>query len=282
MAIGCVVLDFDGTFTDVEQEAAPFGEAFVKNLSDLLGGTLDPSAWTQAQAEVQAQPQRYGWMWGDKVVAPGVADPYILSTASANRVLDARGVLKDTELRTAVVSALYRTSYQHTRTAFRPHAKEVLAQVLQKGLPVYVVSNAETGTVQKKLRTLGVPVEDAGQEPPRGAVRLFGDARKFAVEATPTPDAAWNALPESIDLGIGRPIWVQRGNYYRVLREIWRQTGKTPAETFVAGDIYELDLALPQALGCQVHLVTRASTPLYEQKKAHTAGEDLRELLKYV
>ncbi len=37
MAIRCVVLDFDGTFTDVAAEGAPFVLHFRRRLSEVLG-----------------------------------------------------------------------------------------------------------------------------------------------------------------------------------------------------------------------------------------------------
>ena len=72
--------------------------------------------------------------------------------------------------------------------------------------------------------------------------------------------------------GLPRPIYLRRGKYYESLREIWRATGATPAETLVCGDIFELDLALPAALGAQVVLIERNNTLPYERAATERAG----------
>ena len=83
----------------------------------------------------------------------------------------------------------------------------------------------------------------------------------------------FDALEESTQIpGLDRPVYLRRGRYYEVLRDIWTRTEATPESTFVCGDIYELDLALPAQLGARVHLVARASTPAYELDAAEAAG----------
>jgi hypothetical protein len=54
----------------------------------------------------------------------------------------------------------------------------------------------------------------------------------------------------------------------------------------VIGDIFELDLAMPLALGARIGLVSSAQTPPYERAfvAAHPRGrviDDLREIPRY-
>ena len=56
------------------------------------------------------------------------------------------------------------------------------------------------------------------------------------------------------------------------LRRIWKETGTTPEQTLVAGDIFELDLALPAALGAHVQLVARDNAMAYELNAVKALG----------
>jgi hypothetical protein len=65
--------------------------------------------------------------------------------------------------------------------------------------------------------------------------------------------------------GLPRSIPLRRANYFRALRdEVWKEDLEGPSRTLVCGDVFELDLALPAALGARVHLVTREDTPPHE------------------
>jgi FMN phosphatase YigB (HAD superfamily) len=282
MAIRCIVLDFDGTFTDVDREAVPFVESFPRLMADLVGAERLNGLWDRAIAEVKAQPHVYGWIFDGKVVAPGDADPYILATAAANRVFEALGLVRDSRLRGGVTQLLYQQAYQHTLPVFRAHAAEVMKDLLGRGLAVFVVSNSDSAAVRRKIETLGFPVLTPDAAPRAGHIQVFGDARKFAVEELLVGDPVFDALPVQADIGGPRQVFVRRGAYFRVLRDIWARSGTDAASTLVCGDIYELDLALPQALGCEVHLVSRGSTPEVERRfvGAGRTSDDLRALLK--
>ncbi len=261
----CIVLDFDGTFTDVEIEGAPFTHAYRAALADLIGRDL-AADWQRAAAEVAAHPGRHGWVHGGKIVAPGNADPYVRCTTVAQLICDAEGRLRDPETRTAVVQAFYQLAYRHTVTAFRPEARATLEQLVASHLPTYVVTNSSTEVVAKKLRELA----------PAGLDRLtvLGDAQKFVVAEASQPDPRFSALPdERRQSGLERPIHPRRGRYFDALARIWNETGAEPAETLVCGDIYELDLAMPIELGMQVHLVTGPATAPYERAALAAIGE---------
>ena len=266
MAIRCVVLDFDGTFTDVEQEALPFEAVFQADIADLLGRDVS-TAWAAKCRLVEDTPDQFGWEYGGRIVAPANADPYVRCTCVAQLLMTDAGILKNAETRSMVLQAIYQKAYKHTLTAFRPDAKDVLARVLAHGLPVYVVTNAHTAMVQKKLLELGV-VEGP-------ALKILGEARKFVIAPDSNQDARFTGLPEEQHLpGLSsRTVFLKRGKYFDALRTVWAETGVLPVETLVCGDIYELDLALPVALGMHVHLVARPGTPRYERQALAALGE---------
>ncbi|NMO21951.1 HAD family hydrolase, partial [Pyxidicoccus fallax] len=207
-----------------------------------------------------------GWDLGGRVVAPATADPYLTATCAAHRLLQRFGKGADEALRSEAVQGLYREAYAYSATAFKPEAKEVLEALLATGLPVTVVTNAHTDLVEKKLDQLA----------PKGRERLkvSGDARKFLLDAPAVADARFDAVPETqvLDGVLRRPIYLRRGRYFEALKRVWDATGTRPEETLVAGDIYELDLALPAALGAQVQLVARDNVLPYELKAIEGLG----------
>lgn len=77
-----LVLDFDGTFTRVDQEAVPFLVAYRAGLGEVLGGRVDDE-WEQARERIESDPDRYGWEHEGRIVAPSHADPYILASNSS-------------------------------------------------------------------------------------------------------------------------------------------------------------------------------------------------------
>jgi FMN phosphatase YigB (HAD superfamily) len=254
--IACIILDFDGTFTDVEREAAPFVESFQASVFDLLGRDAR-EAWQAAAAAIAREPTRHGWTHEGRVVAPAAADPYIRSTTAAQLVFDAAGVLRDGRTRAGVVQVLYHLAYERTATAFRPEAREVLETLVRTGIAVHVVTNAKTDVVERKLRTLW----------PEGLaqVTIVGDARKFVVGEPEHADPRFARVPEKRYLpGLERPVYPRRGRYFEALARILDETGARPEEALVCGDIFELDLTLPIELGMNVHLVTGPQTPAYE------------------
>ncbi|MFO0738378.1 MAG: hypothetical protein U0270_20965 [Labilithrix sp.] len=254
----CVILDFDGTFTDAEAEGAPFASAFKAGIFDLVGRDIS-SEWDGMRREIEGAPSRFGWVFDGNIVAPALADPYILSTTIAQGVLDRVGVLKNPEHRNAVIQGIYHWAYGKTGSVFREEAREVLERVLAKELRTYCITNASTEGVVKKLEMLipGVVSEKR--------ITIFGAAQKFWIGAPQNPDARWERLPNEYRVaGLERPIHVRRGRYFDALQKVLSEGGAEPREVIVCGDIFELDLSLPVNLGMQAHLVKGKTTPDYE------------------
>lgn len=254
-----VILDFDGTFTRVDEEAAPFLEAYRAGLAALLGAPID-EPWEQARATIEADPDRYGWEYEGRIVAPSHADPYILATSIAQLLLREHGDATRTH-----TEALFREAYASAGTVFRDDARDVVEALLARGVPVYVVTNSHTADVRAKIERLGARGADA--------LPIRGDAQKWRLVEPERADPRFDALPRELRVdGLARPLFVRRGRYFEALRAIWDETDATPAGTLVCGDIYELDLALPAQLGARVHMVGRDGTPAYERAAVAAAG----------
>jgi FMN phosphatase YigB (HAD superfamily) len=260
----CVVLDFDGTFTDVEVEARPFFDCYRADFADLIGQPIDEE-WSSCETEVRANPDRYGWQDGGRIVAPANADPYIRTSCTAQLVLDRRGLLLNPEARTSILQSLFQRAYALTRAAFRPDAADTLLGLKALGVRTFFVTNARPDAVRAKLERLMPGVLNH--------VEVFGDAQKFVVAPPLEPDSRFDALPDRKQLpGLARPLYLRRGRYFDALRRIWSLTGATPSTTLVCGDIYELDLAMPAELGAAVQLVSRPDTPAYERDALTSLG----------
>ena len=266
MPIECVVLDLDGTFTDLSREAPAFSAAFPVLVADLLGRPLD-GAWEDAVRRVHELSPELAWMIEGHAVAPADADPYILASSAAQLVFDRFGVLTgDPGLRSEIITTIFRRAYQHTGAAFRPEAKRVLEALLGRGLPVCFVTNAPAAAAAAKLESLALA--------DREKLMIFGDARKFLIGPPARPDARLSAVPSEKHLpSLKRPLLLERGRYFDALAAIWETTGARPETTLVCGDIFELDLALPAELGAHVHFVKRERTYAYELEALAALGD---------
>lgn len=271
MTLQCVVLDFDGTFTDVEREAPGFASSFPVYLSkEIRCSVMD--LWPEATAAAKREAPELGWAFDGRTAAPADADPYVLAACAAQKVLDHLGLFANATERSALLGRVYAAAYAHTETHFRPEAAEVLRGLATLRLPMTVVTNSTPDVVAAKLAAL-VPDLVDGATP---ALGLVGNARKFLTVPLPgDPDERFANLAEGLQVaGLSRQVLLRRGLYFDALRTIWQATGAGPATTLVCGDIYELDLALPAALGAHVHLVRRHGVHAYEEAAVQAVAND--------
>ncbi len=281
MSIECILLDFDGTFTRVDDEAAPFVRGFREELQQHVGTEL-ASTWEEVAKHVLSEPDRYGWENDGRIVAPAHADPYILATTVGQVLLERAGITERSQ-RTDILQGLYASNYPKSDIVFRSDAKRVVEAVLSTGRPVYVITNSKTEHVVEKIQQLG----------PRGGEHLVvrGDAKKFVIAE---PERAlegewadrWKAIPESITVsGLARPVYLHRGHYFDAIKKVLEETGVAPEQAIVCGDIWELDLAMPAAMGLRTHLVARPATPEHERRAVRstpfgTVSSELTGLLE--
>jgi hypothetical protein len=90
--------------------------------------------------------------------------------------------------------------------------------------------------------------------------RVHGTAKKYYL------DDDFDLVPESMELkGLPRPVLLRRQKYYAVLELLLRDESMDWSQLVVVGDIFELDLSLPLALGARVGLLSNPFTPTYEK-----------------
>lgn len=261
-----IVLDFDGTMTDAEAEGQPFRVGYLEDLAALVGiGPDDADARARFDAivaEVEAQlarhPERHPFRWKGKAVAPASVDPYLRMVPIADAIFDGFGAFANTTDRGRLTGGvLYKHNYGLTkgRPVFRAGAAEVLRALAQAD--TYVVTNSHTAAVAEKIEILD---RTSGGGVRWLAPRVRGNAQKFEV------DEAWDGAPAELWVpGLAdRPVLLRRRCYHDRLRELVATAGASFADLTVVGDIFELDLALPLALGARVVLVVSEHTPGYE------------------
>ena len=244
-----ILLDFDGTLTDVEEEAKPFlvewnillSQATGIPASTLLEGT------EKVKSEVLSDPNWYGWKVNGHIVAPATADPYVLATTLYQILFDriekngSYDISSFQRSRDQTMKGIFKEAYKKAGTAFVEGAKDFLDALLRY-FSVRIVTNSGTDSVKAKLQKLG-----------DYSIQVIGDAKKYVVA-----DQCDGVL-ESMQLkGLERPVFLRRPQYKRILDQF------DPKETAVVGDIYELDLALPEHMGFTVVQISTPNTPSYE------------------
>src|SRR6185436_1266860 len=254
-----LVLDFDGTMTDAEAEGRPFRDGYLEDLCALVGRSAGDAEVTEiadaVEAELARAPGSHPFLWMGCAVAPATVDPYLRMVPIAHRILDRFGALANAVDRSRLLgSVLYKYNYAKTlgHPVFRPGAGEVLRAL--DGAQAWIVTNSDTHAVASKVAALD-------RETPGIAwltSRVRGHARKFDVDDT------WTGAPEALTLpGLDRPVLLRRRRYYDILRALLDEARAGFEDMVVIGDIFELDLAMPLALGARIGLVRTDRTPEY-------------------
>ena len=282
-----IIFDFDGTLTNAEAEGKPFRGGYLDDLSTLTGWSREriEAEAVAFEAEVASHPERFGWMFKGQIVAPATVDPYLRMMPVARHLLDQAEALQVSSDRERVLDGLlYKYNYQKTITAFREGAGETLSALISEGHlsgdagELYIVTNSHTEAVRGKIAQLEVERESSA--PANASLtplieRVFGRAQKYIV------DPNFDLVPESLSLpGLGRPVLLRRRHYYEVRNKLREKAGLEWSHIWVFGDIFELDLSLPLAMGASVGLMANDFTPQWELDylEGHSRGHILRSL----
>jgi FMN phosphatase YigB (HAD superfamily) len=282
-----VVCDFDGMLTDVEFEAVPCVDYQIELAAKLLG---QPPMDVMARAseitrDLINDPGRTDWMYADakgipRAVAPAMVDPLLRVKPVIEKLLAGYELHK--EFMQNLSQLLYELGYPKCEIRFRPHARHLL-EAVARSADLSIITNSGTEAVSAKLGYLFAPrtheaVDDFN---PFALVDAFrdrvqGGAKKYFTD----PD--FDLVPEELEVpGHHRPVLLRRPRYFDALETARDKTGVSSWEDVtVIGDIFELDLALPLALGARVGLTVGPYTPPYEIEflKNHPRGAVLSDL----
>jgi phosphoglycolate phosphatase-like HAD superfamily hydrolase len=288
-AVRYVVLDFDGTCTRIDRAEAGYLAGYLAEIRSANAGAPSAEIWQQALEDVRAGSPTAGWTLSGGPAAPANADPYILAGEAAQ--LSKRRYAAHGQSLT-LPSTAFGNAYRNHPAPWRDEVAEVLQALVARELHVSFISNSDTEKVAARLDALL-----AGRPALRHQLHVHGNAQKYVIQEVPfarppSPHAAhFDQLAvthTAASAELGRPVYLRRGLYFDAICAMWRARGEPdfPIEqTLFCGDIWELDLALPQALGAPVHLIRRAPPyPTYPYELARLTdpghhSDDLHGLL---
>ncbi len=282
-----LILDFDGTLTDAEEEGRPYQNGYLEDVALLANISIEQAKeWaSEFEEDILKSPGLYGWKFNGEIVAPACVDPYLRVMPIARGILDRVEAFTDPDERDRLLDRiLYKYNYTKTNTVFRPGAAEFFSilreqEFVENPLYTVIVTNSHTVPVQNKIRELGI-VNSIDFD--WLIERVQGSARKYVI------DLSEDSLPSSLSIpGLNRPIHLRRTHYHSILSQIHQQFSCTWKNTTVLGDIFELDLCLPMSMGSRVSKIKNPFSPEYEiqylQKEPRgSVHETLSEALNWV
>jgi phosphoglycolate phosphatase-like HAD superfamily hydrolase len=278
-----LVLDFDGTLTNAEEEGRNYKKGYIEDIALLADLSIEETnrLADKFEKEIVSDADRFGWNFNGKIVAPASVDPYLRIMPISRMILDHVGAFTNTEERNRLLDRiLYKYNYQKTTTAFRDGAAEFFASTSEvQGMETCIVTNSHTKPVQEKVRVLG---ERSDNDFNWLVDRVYGSARKYIL------DDSFQKVEESMHVpDLTRPIYLRRKLYYDRLADLQEKFDSNWENTIVLGDIFELDLCVPLACGANVALMTNEFTPQYEINflKQHERGavfSNLADALQWI
>lgn len=236
-----ILSDFDGVWTNQGPEAALLLDWTVDKLAEFAGV---PKAQAQDElgvllAAMKEAPEKHGWAPDGRITAYLDEDPLLEASALA-RVLDKGEDETAKRYAKAVIDAGHETLAVFSEWAFQtatasfieehppsivPEAAAMLKAIEDAGAEVVIISNSGADKIAAWFQSAGI---DAG-EGEGHALRVRGSAKKWCLGDT--EDAMKVA---------GRRIALDRPEY--------RSAILSERPDLMIGDVFSLDLALPQAL----------------------------------
>jgi hypothetical protein len=254
-----VVLDFDGTCTQIPPIFEAYLDLYCKGLNE-LGLNVILSEWRDAQEVVRQHSPKAGWTLAECPSAPAAGDPYVLADEAARLILRRRGVA------TPVPPTVHARTYETALAPWREEARDTFSRLVEHGVQLYFVSNSSTTFITRRLRDLfgdgNLVTTKISVQSDAGKFRIcelnWNDQAAVSVEAKRRFQALPVAYGEKLLTETERPIYLRRGAYFEAINSVLAGDFDALANTVFCGDTWEMDLAMPYALGAKVHLLDRA------------------------
>jgi hypothetical protein len=277
-----IIIDFDGTLTAEEEQAAPLAELSLDTLArEIIGAPRDRLGvdYQATRSRLLSDPHRYWWEVNGLVASYCDEGAFILNTTTMQTMLSENPMYLK-----AVTDAFPQAEYDpvvdctnylfHRHTAelppqFRPSAWDLLTTLQRDpGLTPLILTNSLGDKVRRHLETLGL----------EGEVGVLGDTRQYEMapdwpQRFPHPDSGemqiWPVLP-------GYQVDLRRPDYYRAL------VGEAAdgSQLAVVADTFSLPGALPLVMGFPFFLLRTPYTPSWcvEATESHPLGRVLEDL----
>ncbi len=287
-----IVMDFDGTCTQIPLIYEAFLAQYLVGLNTtvLAQAPIMKAEWWEAQQEVRKHSPTAPWTIKTAPASPAAADPYILAYECAQHVLRKKQIKADIPL------SVFQNAASNNMAPWRNEARSVFDTLLKHGIHISFISNTDSATIYERLKAL-FAVETIEQLPK--GISVMSGASKYAIAEllwdSSIPHQAQEAFGKvpavHADMGIYRPVYLRRGYYFEAISAALGHNMDRLLSTVFCGDIWEMDLAMPHALGANIHLIERAApfdTYPYERNAVLAAkgrgkiGKDLTSLLEWI
>lgn len=240
---GCVwVFDYDCTLTQPDDLSCRFLRGYLRELAELTGQPMEEIRCVANDVErlMRMHPEGYDWSFNGSIVSSTVGDPSLRFIGIVEEILrrypPKQKILNLDDFK----HQLFWRHYPHG-TRLRAGA----AQALTMHPQTFIVTNSPAARIERKVGRYGV--------------RIVPEVGKQHIDFT------FEEVPATLELsGLNRPVLLRRRRYHKVLTDILVFTGKDWSQMVVVGDNFELDLALPMAMGATGILVASRFTPPWE------------------
>ena len=276
-ALRHLVLDFDGSCTQISVIADDFLELYRSNFVKVVG-PLSSADWDEAKTMVRCHSPQAGWTVSGCPSAPAAADPYILADEAARYILRRLGHGSQSP-----PPSLNSDAYLKLPAPWREDALGTFSELIEHGVKLHFISNSSSTFIQGRIRQLF-----GADHPALDSISVESDAGKCRICELPWDDCgplsqetidrflALPAVHAELPLKeLNRPVYLRRGAYFEAICRVFHGDLSSLAATVFCGDIWEMDLAMPYALGANVHLLDRTApfdTYRYEREAIAACG----------
>lgn len=249
-----LISDFDGVWTNQEDEASFVREHIVKQISLVSSFHVQKviELISGCRKEMNRTPYEWGWMNNGSMACYYNEDPF----GDNNAILDFIDrsaseksfsifkqelyVIKKSILSNGFASldAFSNKCFFDSTKKFKElgkltpgkNIKKIVGELIKQGIETVVASNSKTEKIEYLFIKAGVPVSNE-KSIKRSDVHARGESMKFVI------DNDYDSLPEFLEVTKRFKPNLRRKNYFKVLSE--------EKPDFVIGDVFSLDLALP-------------------------------------
>lgn len=287
MKIENIILDFDGTITNLEEEASPMLKKWNELFSEKTGFPYEKLKEEISEiSEKVKNDSSQGWKDNNtgEIVTRADADPYTFQTVTyqnlikkieENEELEKYNIPKTGKEQFDFLVDIFKKSQPYAQTSFREGEKATrqFLDELTKNYNVSIITNSEKDPVVNKLVRLG-----GGIFP----LDIKESAKKYKL------DNSMEEVPEKHNFShFPRPVALRRKMYKDKIDELKNNKGFKPENTSVIGDIFEFDLALPEYLGYNIVQVRTPNIKDYEIKhhkdsKNNFYAKNYQQILNYL
>jgi hypothetical protein len=259
-----IITNFDGVCTDTHSIGETYrrlwtqsfarevldgdiklGRRLVETAIQLIADNPDAYPWYDASSGLPSTPPVDEFIRMDAVIpalATVAATPEEFGYSPSDRL--SRVDIRNGDLHPLLKRWAASNSVINNQQGIRPQTREYLRQLGEIGTTVIVTSSA-TNRVRDKLRRGTIPYDRFG-------ITIHGNAKKQVI------DPAWEGAPESVQPeGFPNPIFPRRRLYHQAL-----EGANIDLEgAVVVGDVYQLDLSMPEQLGANIVLFSKPFDP---------------------